>query len=159
MTVFDKIDTKYKPWTLYHNKKDMLHATHSIIDATGSFELYCIAIEIPYDEKVTQLVEWMNKEVDTRTRFSLTDGQIQVEIEVWDGDYEKKLYFAGDLTLNQCIKVLEGKNFNMGFCPVGNPNVTLAGVQMLNRDDLVELLKLKQAIDVHPNRPGYWKVG
>ena len=159
MTVFDKIDTSYKPWTTYREKKDMLDPTHSIVDANGPDELYCMAIELPIDEKLVQMGKWMRKEIDTKTRFSLTDGKIQVEIEVWDDDFEKRLYFAGDLTFKQCIKLLKTKNFNMGFCPVGAPNVTVAAVKMFKREDLVNMVKLKQMTDAHHNRSKTWKVG
>ncbi len=153
------MDTSYEPWKRYHEKKDMLDATHSIVDADGPYDLYCIAIEMPTDEKLIQMGKWMNKEIDTATRFSLTDGRIQVEIEVWDGDFEKRLYFAGDLTFKQCIKLLNARNFNMGFVPVGAPNVTIAAVKMFKWEDLVDMIKIKQITDVHHNRPKTWKVG
>jgi len=159
LTVFDKMDTSYEPWKTYHKKKDLLEATHSVIDADGPFDLYRIAIELPSDEKLIQMGKWMNKEVDTATRFSLTDGKIQVEIEVWDEDFEKRLYFACDLTFKQCSRILNGKNFNMGFCPVGGPNITIAAVKMFKREDLADMIKLKQMTDAHPNRPETWKVG
>lgn len=159
MTVFDKMDTSYEAWKTYHEKKDILEPTHSLIDSDGPLDLYRVAIELPTDKILIQMGRWMNKEIDTATRFSLTDGVIQVEIEVWDDDFEKRLYFASDLTLKQCIKMLKGKNFCMGFCPVGAPNVTIAGVKMFRREDLVEMVKIKQMTDAHPKRPNTWKVG
>lgn len=159
MTVFDKINKDYEPWRPYHDKKDMLDATHSIVDATGPFDLYCVAFELPNDKKLIQMAKWMGKEIDTATRFSLTDGKIQVEIEVWDGDFEKRFYFAGDLTFKQCIKLLKTKNFNMGFVPVGSPNVMIAGIKMFNREDLTNMIKIKEMTNTHPNRPKNWKVG
>ena len=153
------MDTSYEPWKTYHEKKDMLEATHSIIDADGPYDLYCIAFEMPTDEKLIQMGKWMNKEIDASTRFSLTDGRIQVEIEVWDGDFEKRLYFAGDVTFKQCIKLLKAKNFNMGFCPVGAPNVTIAAVKMFKHEDLADMVKMKHMVDAHKNKPKKWKVG
>ncbi len=159
MTVFDKMDTSYKPWKMYHGKKDMLDATHSIVDMKKSFPLYPLAIEMPEDEKLFQMEIWMEKEIDTATRFSLSDGNIQIEIEVWDGDFEKRLYFACDLTLRQCIRMIKSKNFFMGFCPVGLPQLTVAAVKMFQRDDLISMIKTKQMIDAHIKRPKRWKVG
>ena len=159
MTVFDKMDTSYKPWTPYHGIKDMLEPTHSIVDAEGPVGLYCIAFELPTDEKLFQMGQWMRKEVDTATRFSLTDGKIQVEVEVWDGDFEKRLYFAGDLTFKQCIKMIKNKKFNIGFVPIGAPNVMVAGVKMFKREDLVQMIKIKQMTDAHVKRPKTWIVG
>jgi len=159
LTVFDKMDTSYEAWKPYHEKSDILEPTHSVVTTSGPFDLYRVAIELPTDEKLVQLGKWMQKEVDTATRFSLTDGRIQVEIEVWDGDFEKRLYFAGDLSLKQCIQIIKCKNFTMGFCPVGMPNVTVAGVQMYRKDTLVEMIKIKQMTDAHPKRPNTWKVG
>lgn len=153
------MDTSYEPWKMYHGKKDILDPTHSVIDVVGPFDLYQVAIELPSDEKLIQMAMWMNKEIDTATRFSLTDGHLQVEIEVWDGDFEKKLYFAVDLTLIQCIKLIYSKNFNMGFCPIGCPNVTVAGVTMFRKQDLVDMIKIKQEVDTNPKRPKHWKVG
>ena len=159
MTVFEKMDTSYEAWKPYHGRKDILEPTHSLVSTTGPFDLFRVAIELPSDEKLIQIEKWMSKEVNTATRFSLTDGRIQVEIEVWDEDFEKRLYFAGDLKLNQCIQMLKCKNFTMGFCPVGKPNVIVGAVNMFRRDDLVEMIKIKQITDVHPNRAGTWKVG
>lgn len=159
MTVFDKMDTSYEAWKPYHEKSDILEPTHSVVSTRGPFNLYRVAFELPSDEKLRQMMMWMDKEVDTATRFSLTDGRIQVEIEVWDGDFEKRLYFAGDLSLKQCIQMIMSKNFTMGFCPVGMPNVTVAGVQMYRKEDLVEMIRIKQITDVHPKRPNTWKVG
>ncbi len=153
------MDTSYEAWTPYHEKKDMLEATHSIVDADGPMDLYCVAFEIPSDTKLFQMMNWMKKEIDTATRFSLTDGKIQVEIEVWDGDFEKRLYYAGDLTFDQCIKLIKAKNFNMGFVLVGSPNAIVAGVKMFKKEDLIEMVKIKQMTDAHPHRPNTWKVG
>ena len=153
------MDTSYEPWIPYHGKKDILEPTHSLVDVDGPFDLYRVAIELPSDEKLFQMAQWMQKEVDTATRFSLTDGIIQIEIEVWDGDFEKRFYFAGDLSLKQCIKMLKCKNFCMGFCPVGRPKITVAAVKLFRRGDLVEMIKIKQITDAHTNRPNTWKVG
>jgi len=144
---------------MYHEKKDILEPTHSIVDADGPADLYCVAIEVPQDEKMVKLMKWMNKEIDAATRFSLTDGKIQVELEVWDEDFDDKLYFASDLTLKQCHKIIKNKSFNMGFVPVGHPNITIAGVKMFNKEDLVRIVKIKQMTDAHVNRPKIWKVG
>jgi hypothetical protein len=159
MTVFDKMDTSYEAWKPYHEKSDILEPTHSVVSTQGPLGLYCVAIELPTDKKLVQLGKWMNKEVDTATRFSLTDGRIQVEIEVWDGDFAKRLYFAGDLSLKQCIQMIKSKHFAMGFCPVGTPNVTVASVQMFRKEDLVEMVRIKKMTDSHPKRPSTWKVG
>ena len=137
----------------------MLEPTHSIVDADSPTGLYCVAFELPNDKNLIQMMRWMDKEIDTQTRFSLTDGKIQVEIEVWDEDIEKKLYFAGNLTFKQCINLLKTKSFNMGFVPVGDPNATVAGVKMFNKEDLVRIVKIKQMTDAHVNRPKTWKVG
>lgn len=159
MTVFKKIDNSYKPWHMYHEKKDKLEPTHSIVDADGPTDLYCVAFELPNDKNLIQMMRWMNKEIDTQTRFSLSDGKIQVEIEVWDEDIEKKLYFAGDLTFKQCIKLLKTKSFNMGFVPVGSPNVTIAGIKMFKREDLAEMVRIKHMVDSRKDRPDTWVVG
>jgi len=144
---------------MYHEKKDMLDPTHSIIDADGPDDLYCVAIEMPRDEKMIKLMRWMNKEVDAATRFSLTDGMIQVEIEVWDEDFDDRLYFASDLTFKQCHKIIKNKHFNMGFVPVGMPNGMVAGIKMFRKEELIKIVKIKQMTDAHVNRPKTWKIG
>jgi len=159
LTVFDKIDYDYEPWKMYHDEKDILEPTHSLVDADGPADLYCVAIEVPQDEKMIKLMKWMTKEIDTATRFSLTDGKIQVEIEVWDEDFDDKLYFASNLTLKQCHKIIKNEKFNMGFVLIGHPNAMVAGVKMFNKKDLVRLVKIKQSIDARVNRPPRWIVG
>jgi len=144
---------------MYREKKDILESTHSLVDADGPVYLYCVAIEMSRDEKMIKLMKWMNKEVDTATRFSLSDGKLQVEIEVWDEDFDDKLYFACDLTLKQCHKMIKNPNFNMGFVPVGMPNAMVAGVKMFGKEDIVRLVKIKQAVDARVNPPPRWIMG
>ena len=144
---------------MYHEKKDILEPTHSLVDATGPADLYCVAIEIPQDEKMIKLMRWMQKEIDTATRFSLTDGKIQVEIEVWDENFDDKLYFASNLTLKQCYKMIKNKNFNMGFVLIGHSNAMVGGVKMFNKVDLVAMVKMKRTVDARTNLPPKWIVG
>jgi hypothetical protein len=159
MPVHGEIRKEYEPWKAYHDKEDILTPTHSVISIDGPLDLYCVAIEIPIDEKFHKLSKWMLKEVDTATRFSLTDGIIQVEIELWDEDESEKLYFCGTLTLKQAIKLCKSKNFAMGFIPVGKPHITVGAVHLYKKEDLVEVLRIKQRIDAASQRPSRWKVG
>jgi hypothetical protein len=159
MPVHGEIRKEYVPWKTYYGKEDLLTATHSVIEVDGPMELYCMAIEVPFDKNFYKLVKWMKKEIDTATRFSLTDGTIQIEIELWDGDESDKLYFCGDLTLKEAIKLCKHKHFAMGFVPVGTPEIIAGGTILYEKETLVEIIRLKQKIDARSDRPTKWKVG
>ncbi len=160
MPVHGEIRKDYKPFHTYHEEKDMLTSTHSIIFADGIMDLFDIAFEVdPKDADTKRLESYKFKEVDAQTRFSITDGKIQVEVEVWDGDESDKLYYCGDLTLKQAIKLLQQKHFCMGFVPIGTPNFTLNAIKLFNREDLLDMLKIKQQGDALVKKPRFWKVG
>lgn len=159
MPVHGEIKKEYAPWKTYHCKDDILTPTHSVLDIDGPLELYVVAMEIPTDEKFYNLTQWMLKEVDTATRFSLTDGLIQIEIELWDEDKSDKLYFCGDLTLRGAINLSRAKHFSMGFVPVGKPSITIGAIQLFQKEALLEIIKIKQRVDAMAERPKKWKVG
>ncbi len=159
MPVHGEIKKDYEPWKAYHDKDDILTSTHSVLDIDGPLELYVVAMEIPTDEKFHNLTQWMLKEVDTATRFSLSDGIIQIEIELWDEDKSDKLYFCGDLTLRGAIHLSRAKHFSMGFVPVGKPSITIGAIQLFQKETLLEMIKIKQRVDAIAQRPKKWKVG
>jgi hypothetical protein len=159
MPVHGEIKKEYEPWKAYHGKEDVLTPTHSVLGIDGPLELYNVAMEIPTDEKFHTLTKWMQKEVDTATRFSLTDGIIQIEIELWDGDESQKIYFCGDLTLKDSINLSKSRYFSMGFVPVGKPRITIGAVRLYKKEDLIEIIRIKQRIDARAQRPTKWKVG
>lgn len=154
----DKIDTDHEPWKTYHEKKDLLDATHSLVEVDGVADLYNMAIEVP-NEQLVLIMKLMQKEVDASNRFSLTDGLIQGEFEIWDGDYEKHLYFCVDFTLKQAIKFSKQKNPTIGFVPIGRSQITIGGQKIFRIDDIKEFIKIKMMVDARPNRPVKWKVG
>lgn len=159
MPVHGEIKKEYEPWKAYYGKEDVLTPTHSVIAIEGPLDLYNVAMEIPSDEKFHNLTKWMLKEVDTATRFSLSDGLIQIEIELWDGDESEKLYFCGDLTLEEAVNLSKSKNFSMGFVPVGKPTITVGAVRLFKKETLLEIIRIKQIIDAMAQRPKKWKVG
>ncbi len=159
MPVHGEIKKEYEPWKAYHGKDDILTSTHSVLDIDGPLELYSVAMEIPMDEKFHTLSQWMQKEVNTATRFSLTDGLIQIEIELWDEDKSDKLYFCGDLTLKGAMGLSNSKHFTMGFIPVGKPTITIGAIQLFQKKTLFEIIQIKQRVDAMAQRPTKWKLG
>lgn len=156
--IADKIDSHHEPWIPYHGKNDKLDSTHSLVEVNGPVGLYNMAIEIP-NEQVVPIMKLMDKEVDASNRFSLTDGLIQGEFEIWDGDFEKRLYFCVDFTLDQAIKFSKQISPTMGFVPVGVPQFTVGAQKVFRIDDIQKFIKIKHIGDVSPNRPKTWNVG
>ena len=78
---------------------------------------------------------------------------------MWDGDESKKIYFCGDLTLKDAINLTKSRYFSMGFVPVGKPKITVGAVRLYKKEDLIEIIRIKQRIDVRAPRPTKWKVG
>lgn len=156
--VQDSISDNHKPWVAYHDEKDKLISTHSMIDSDGPFGLYNLAIELP-SEQLLPMMELMKKEVDAQNRFSLTDGVIQGEFEMWDGDYSKRMYFCVDFTVNQAIKLTKQDPLAIGYVPIGKPAVVVGAQKIFTIEDLQEFLRIKRMMDASPNRPKTWKVG
>ena len=154
----NKIDSDHEPWKMYHGKKDMLDTTHSMISVDGPFGLYNMAIELP-NEQIVPVMKLMDKEVDAADRFSLTDGLIQGEFEIWDEDYGKKLYFCVDFPLKDAVKFAKQSAPTMGYVPVGNPQMVIGAQKVFTVIDLKKFIKLKIAMDENPKRPQTWKVG
>ena len=155
----NKIDADHEPWKMYHGKKDMLDTTHSMISVDGPFGLYNMAIELP-NEQIFPVMKLMDKEVDAADRFSLTDGLIQGEFEIWDGDYEKRLYFCVEFTLEEAIMFAKQENPMIGFSVVNVPNVLVGGQKIFNMDDLRKVINLKQTGDAKITKPSHrWKTG
>lgn len=143
----DKIDRNYKAGKKYHQARDMLHATHSLVEVDGPFDIYNMAIEIPPEEKIP-VEKIMEKEpFDCANRFSLTGGKIQGEFEIWDGDYEKHLYFCVDFTIHQAIKLSNQKNSVIGFVPVELSHMMIGAQQIFNIEIIKELIKIKMRMD------------
>lgn len=143
----DKIDRNYEVGKEYHQAKDMLHATHSLVEVDGPFDIYNMAIEIP-PEQLTPIIKIMkNEPFDCANRFSLTGGKIQGEFEIWDGDYEKHLYFCVNFTLQQAIKLSKQKNSVIGFVPVEMSRIMIGAQQIFNIEIIQEFIKIKMRID------------
>jgi len=139
----NKIDPDHEPWKPYYEAKDMVHATHSIVEVDGPFDIFNMAIEIPL-EQITPIIKIMKKEpFDCANRFSLTGGLIQGEFEIWDGNYEKHLYFCVDFTLKQAIKFSNQANPVIGFVPVKMPKMIIGMQQIFNIEDIKKFIKIK----------------
>ena len=137
----------HEPWKPYYEAKDMVHATHSIVEVDGPFDIFNMAIEIPL-EQITPIIKIMKKEpFDCANRFSLTGGKIQGEFEIWDGDYKKHLYFCVDFTINQAIKLSNQKNSVIGFVPVEMPYMMIGAQQIFNIEIIKEFIKIKIRMD------------
>ncbi len=154
----NKIDADHEPWKMYHGKKDMLDTTHSMISVDGPFGLYNMAIELP-NEQIVPVMKLMDKEVDAADRFSLTDGLIQGEFEIWDDDYKKKLYFCVDFPLKDAVKFAKQSAPTIGYVPIGNPQMVVGAQKVFTVVDLKKFIKLKIVMDANPERPQTWKVG
>jgi len=160
MPVDNKINTSYEPYVPYHDPKDLVDSTHSLVESDGPCGLYCLAVELPTDQAV-KIGLLMNKEADASDRISLTDGKFQLELELWDGDFSKRLYFCVDLTLKQTIMLTKMKNPAMGYVPIGAPNITVGAQKIFSQKDIKKLLAVKMHLDSRvPNkRPKLWVIG
>ncbi len=158
MPVHDKIGD-YEAFKMYHGVDDLLTPTHSLIDCRGALDMFIVAFELPKDEVATRLVSYIYKEIDAATRFSIGDGIIQIEVEVWDGDKDDKMYFCGDLTVKQAITILNHKHYAIGFVPVGKPDVLINVIKLFGHEDLARIIATKKEIDQQDNLPRTWKVG
>ncbi len=154
----NSINDEHEPWVAYHDEKDKLTTTHSVIDSDGPYGLYNLAIELP-NEELIPMMKLMKKEVDAQNRFSLTDGVIQAEFEMWDEDYSKRMYFCVDLTVKQAIKLTKQYPLAIGFIPVGKESVVIGAQKIFTINDLKDFIKIKMAMDAKPNKPHTWKVG
>ena len=120
-------------------------------------DLFVLAIEVS-DKQGFQLLHLMVKEVDAANRFSLSNGVIQGEFEIWDGDFEKRLYFCVDFTLNQAIKFASQKNPTICFSLANGPDILVGEQNIFSIDNLWEIIKIKQITDTHHNKPSHsWK--
>ena len=160
MPVNNKIDESYKSYVPYYNVGDILDATHSLVDADGPCDLFCLAVELPTDQ-VLRVALLMNHECDAADRISLTDGKFQLELELWRADFSKKLYFCVDLSLRQTIKLAKMKNPAMGYVPIGNPKITVGAQKIFTQKDIQKLLSVKMQFDSLPpkKRPPKWGIG
>jgi len=147
MTLNNKIDPDHESWKPYYEAKDMLHATHSLVEVNGPFDIYNMAMQIP-PEEITPIIKLMKKEsFDCANRFSLTGGIIQGEFEIWDGNYKKHLYFCVDFTLKQAIKFSEQVNPVIGFVPVEMPQMMIGMQQIFNIENIKKFIKIKTMFD------------
>ncbi len=181
-----KIDKDHKSWKPYHQPKDLIDATHKIFTVNANCKImkidgikienknkpslkisianignsFCnMSIEVSSDQGF-EILKLMTKEVDAANRFSLTDGMIQGEFEIWDGDYEKRLYFCAEFTLDEAIKFANQENPMIGFSVVNVPNVLVGGQKIFNMDDLRKVISLKQTGDAKITKPSHrWKTG
>lgn len=181
-------DKDHKDWKPYHKLKDLVDATHKIVSVNTNCRImkidgikiddgnkikpslkisvadignkFCnMSIEIS-DDQGFEILKLMTKEVDAANRFSLTDGMIQGEFEIWDGDYEKRLYFCVEFTLEEAIKFVNQENPMIGFSMVKLPNVLVGGQKIFNIDDLRKVINLKQTGDAKITKPSHrWKTG
>ncbi len=155
----DHIDTIHEAYKFYHDKKDRLITTHSLVDTPNSlFGLHELAIEIP-TEKIKPIVNLMMKEVNAADRISMTDGKFQLECEIWDDDYSKRLYHCVDISIKQLIKLIKMKKPAMGYVEIGNPSQTVGAQKIFSQDDFKSVLRVKMQIDAQPNIPKTWKRG
>jgi len=144
-----KIDTTHKPWKFYHGKKDLIETTHRIIQHDYFSGLYNTAIEVSKKE-MKSLEQLMTKEVDAANRFSVTDGIIQGEFEIWDGDYSESLYFCVDFTLAQAIKFTQSNNSFIGYVTVGSNEIIIGGQRVFAMADLYQIILTKRQGDRKP---------
>jgi len=70
----DKIDRNYEVGKDYHQAKDMLHATHSLVEVDGPFDIYNMAIEIPPEQMTPKL---KSLKVDESRRILKTMGHYE----------------------------------------------------------------------------------
>ena len=181
-----KIDREHKSWKPYHKNKDLIDATHKIVTVNANCKIMKID-EIKINDGIKsspkisigdignsmcnmsievsevqgfEILKLMTKEVDAANRFSLIDGMIQGEFEIWDDDYEKRLYFCVEFTLKEAIKFANQENPMIGFSLVKPPNVLVGGQKVFNIDDLRKVISLKQIGDAKIRKPSHrWKVG
>lgn len=161
MPVDNKINTSYKPYVPYHDPKDLVDSTHSLVEVDGPCGLYCLAVELPTDQ-VVKVGLLMNKEADAADRISLTDGKFQLELELWDGDFSQRLYFCVDLTLKQTIKLAKMKDPFIGYMPIGAPNITVGAQKIFTQDHIKKLLSIKMQLDsmpLHKRPSSKWVTG
>jgi len=147
MTLNNKIDPDHESWKPYYEAKDMLHATHSLVDVDGPFDIYNMAIEIPLEQLIPIIKIMKNEPFDCANRFSLTGEIIQGEFEIWDGNYEKHLYFCVNFTLKQAIKFSEQANPVIGFVLIKMPQIIIGMQQIFNIENIKEFIKIKTMID------------
>ena len=173
-----KIDADHEPWKPYHRPKDLIDATHKLvrvatnckvmkIDTTQSYlamftadvEFHSMAIEISVDQGF-EILKLMEKEADAANRFSLTDGIIQGEFEIWDGDFEKRLYFCVEFTLMDAIKFAKQQEPVIGFSLIRTPNILVGTQNVFDIDNLRKIIQLKQIGDAKITKPSQrWKTG
>lgn len=172
-----KIDTNYEPWKAYNKPKDLIDTTHKLVRITtnckimkiaginplkmaiADIEFHNMSIEVS-EVQGFEILKLMTKEVDATNRFLLIDGIIQGEFEIWDGDYEKRLYFSVDFTLLDAIKFAKQQEPVIGFSLARLPNVLVGGQTVFHIDDLWKIIKLKQIGDAKIIKPSHrWKVG
>jgi len=161
MPIDNKINTSYEPYVPYNDPKDLLDSTHSLVEVDGPCGLFCLAIELP-NEQIVNVALLMNKEADAADRISLTDGKFQLELELWDGDFTKRLYFCVDLTLKQTIKLAKMNDPFIGYVPVGTPNITVGGQQIFTQEHIKNLLSIKMQFDslpLHKRPSSKWVIG
>ncbi len=175
MPINDKIDKSIK-WEISHQNKDLLDTTHKLVEidktfkmikinlqnklsiSTGIGDLFELAIEVS-GKQGFQLLQLMTKEVDAANRFSLSNGVIQGEFEIWDDDFEKRLYFCVDFTLKQAIKFAEQKNPAICYSLASTSKILVGGQKIFSIDDLQKIIKIKQISDAKITKPSHcWKV-
>ena len=183
-----RIRSNHKAWRPYHKLTDLVDATHKIVPVNPNCKIMkidgtkidsgnknkpslkisiadignsmcSVSIEISQDQGF-DILKLMTKEVDAANRFSITDGVIQGEFEIWDGDYEQRHYFCVDFTLKEAIMFAKQKIPVIGFSLVNLPNVLVGGQEVFNIADLRKVISLKQVGDAKIKKPSHrWKVG
>ena len=181
-------DVDHIAWKSYHKLKDLVDATHEIINVNPNCKImkiegtkinsgnknkpslkisiadignsFCNMSIVVSSNQGFEILKLMTREVDAANRFSLTDGVIQGEFEIWDDDYEKRLYFCVDFTLKEAIMFAKQKNPVIGFSLVELPNMLVGGQKIFNVDDLRKVIGLKQIGDAKIKKPSHrWKTG
>ena len=122
----------------------MLHATHNLVEINGPFDMYNMAIEVPPKQMIPVMKIMKKESFDCADRFSLTGGKIQGEFEIWDGDYEKHLYFCVDFTLQQAIKFVNQTDHAIGFVLVEMPQAMIGAQQVFTAETMKKFIDMSK---------------
>jgi len=178
LTINNKINRDHDTsWLKSNKKQDVPDSTHKLVSVNNTFKMMKIhpkglavaeikdlvdidlAVEVS-KEQGSKILRFMTKEVDAANRFALVDGIIQGEFEIWDGDFEKRLYFCVDFTLEQAIKFAKKDEQWIGFSLATIPDMLVGGQVVFKINDLRNIIKVKMSEDTKDTLPSHsWKRG
>jgi len=178
MPINNKINRDHDTsWLKSNKKQDIPDSTHKLVSVNNTFRMLKIhqggiavaeikdllgidlAVEVT-SEQGFKILKFMTKEVDAANRFALVDGIIQGEFEIWDDNFEKRLYFCVDFTLEQAIKFAKNDEPFIGFSLATIPNMLVGGQVVFRINDLRNIIKVKLSEDAKNTPPVHsWKRG